>query len=247
MNIVIVDDEGLARARLRRLIQELGGEWRVAGEAADGREALAKCARLEVDVVLLDIRMPVMDGLQVAAALARQPEPPAVIFTTAYGEHALAAFEQQAVDYLVKPVRAERLRRALERAGGFTRAQRRALAHQGDDGHGDFVCAHFRGGLRRVPIDDVLYFRADQKYVTARYLGGELLLEDSLKSLEDRFGERFVRIHRNALVAGRYLVGLDKDGEGRGFARLSGIEERLEVSRRHLPLLRRWLRDPSED
>jgi len=192
--------------------------------------------------------MPVMDGLEVAAALARQQAPPAVIFTTAYGEHALAAFEEQAVDYLLKPVRPERLRKALERVSSLTRAQLSALAGpSGAVAEGEFVCAHFRGGIRRVPIDEVVYFLADQKYVTARHLGGELLLEDSLKALEERFAGRFVRIHRNALVAQRYLVGLEKDAQGRGFARLSETGERLEVSRRHLPAVRRWLRESAED
>jgi len=247
MRILIVDDEAPARARLRRLIEGLAGDWRVIGEAADGREALAKCASLGVDLALIDIRMPVMDGLAVAAQLARQEAPPAVIFTTAYGEHALAAFEEQAIDYLLKPVRPDRLRKALERARGLTRAQLSALTGLGTPaGEGDFVCAHFRGGIRRVPIQEVLYFRADQKYVTARHLGGELLLEDSLKSLEERFGERFLRIHRNALVAQRYLVGLEKDIQGRAFARLSETAELLEVSRRHLPVVRRWLRDTAE-
>jgi two-component system response regulator AlgR len=194
-----------------------------------------------VDVVLMDIRMPDMDGLEAAAELARQETPPAVIFTTAYAEHALDAFEGQPADYLLKPVRPERLARALERARSFTRAQVHALAQREDDE--GYVCANFRGGLHRVPVDEVLYFRADQKYVTARHGDGELLLEESLKSLEQRFGDRFLRVHRNALVAYRWVVGLERDAEGRSFIRLRGNGDRLEVSRRHLPLVRRWLRD----
>jgi two-component system response regulator AlgR len=241
MNILIVDDEAPARARLRSLVEELDGDWRVAGEAATGRDALRRCAELAVDVVLLDIRMPDMDGLEAAAALARQETPPAVIFTTAYGEHALAAFEEQAADYLLKPVRAERLARALERVSSFTRAQVQVLTQRArEEG---YVCANFRGGLQRVPVEEVLYFRAEQKYVTARYGQGELLLEDSLKSLEQRFGDRFLRIHRNALVAHRCLAGLERDADGRCFVCMRDSDERLEVSRRHLPLVRRWLRD----
>jgi two-component system response regulator AlgR len=246
MNILIVDDESLARGRLRRLVEDLGGDWRVAGEACNGREALAHCRQAEVDVVLLDIRMPVMDGLEAAAVLAREETPPAVIFTTAYGEHALAAFEEQAADYLLKPVRPDRLRKALERVKGLTRPQLQVLGEQ-CAAEADFVCAHLRGGIRRVPVDRVLYFRADQKYVTACYDGGELLLEDSLKSLEERFGDRFLRIHRNALVAESQLVGLEKDIEGRAFARLRGTDDRLEISRRHLPQVRRWLREGPGD
>ncbi|MGD2083012.1 MAG: response regulator transcription factor [Chromatiales bacterium] len=241
MNILIVDDEAPARARLRGLLEELDGDWHVAAEAATGRDALRRCAELAVDVVLLDIRMPDMDGLEAAAALARQETPPAVIFTTAYAEHALDAFEEQAVDYLLKPVRAERLARALERVRSFNRAQVSALARRaGEEG---YVCANFRGGLQRVPVEEVLYFRADQKYVTACHGQGELLLEESLKSLEQRFADRFLRIHRNALVSHRCLAGLERDADGRSFVRLRDRDDRLEVSRRHLPLVRRWLRD----
>jgi len=242
MNILIVDDEALARSRLRRLVEELEGDWQVVGEARNGREALEQCRIEDVDVVLLDIRMPVMDGLQAAAELAREETPSAVIFVTAYGEHALEAFEEQAVDYLLKPVRADRLRKALERVRGLTRPQLQALAEQ-FGGEAEYVCAHLRGGIQRLAVDQVLYFRADQKYVTACHHEGELLLEDSLKSLEERFGDRFLRIHRNALVAERHLVGLEKDPEGRAFVRMKGTDDLLEVSRRHLPQVRRWLRE----
>lgn len=243
MNVLIADDETLARARLRALVEEVDGGWTVAAEASTGREVLEECARLDIDVVLLDIRMPDMDGMEAAAELRRRELPPAVIFTTAYPEHALQAFEHQAADYLVKPVRRERLAQALERVKSFTRAQAQALSARTEtEGH---VCANFRGELQRVPVEDVLYFRAEQKYVTARYCDGEVLLEDSLKALEERFGDRFIRIHRNALVASRHLAGLEKDEQGRSFVRLRGDDERLEVSRRHLPLVRRWLRQGS--
>jgi two-component system response regulator AlgR len=241
MNILIVDDEAPARSRLRRLIEELEGDWRVAGEACNGREALDLYRDRDVDVVLLDIRMPGMDGLEAAARFAREKTPPAVIFTTAYGEHALAAFEEQVADYLLKPVRADRLRKALDRVGSLTRPQVQVLAEQVAT-EAEYICAHLRGSIRRLPVDRVLYFRADQKYVTACYDEGELLLEDSLKSLEQRFGDRFLRIHRNALVAERHLIGLEKSLDGRAFVRLRGTDQRLEISRRHLPLVRRWLR-----
>ncbi len=208
MKVLIVDDESLARARLRSIVADLA-DCEPVGEAANGREALQLSARLEPDVVLLDIRMPEMDGLEAARHLARLEQPPAVVFTTAYGDHALAAFEAQA-------------------------PMARARTH---------LCARYRGELQLVAMDDVIYFQADHKYVTARHRDGELLIEDSLKALEEEFGERFLRVHRNALVARDCIAGLDSEGGGRGQVRLRGCEEKLEVSRRHLPGLRRKLRN----
>ena len=242
MRILIVDDEAPARARLHALVEELGSPYRVVGEAADGREALDRCGRGDVDLALLDIRMPGLDGLDCAAALAELPAPPAVIFVTAYEQHALAAFDRNAVDYLLKPVRKERLQRALERAVSLTRPQLRALEElRGQGGDGEFLTIRVRGGLRRVPLDEVLYFQADQKYVTLRHLHGEELLEESLKNLEERYGERLLRIHRNALVAKRYLRRLERGHDHQCFVVLEGCDQRLEVSRRHLAEVRTWL------
>lgn len=238
MKVLVVDDEAPARERLCRLLAGIPGV-QVAGEAANGREALERVAELAPDAVLLDIHMPGMDGLEAARHLAQLPEPPAVVFTTAYGEFALQAFEAQAVDYLLKPVRAERLALALDKARRLSIAdlatltpERRARTH---------LCATLHGTLHLVPVADVLYFQADQKYVTVRYRGGQVLVEDSLKALEDEFGDAFVRIHRNALVARHALRGLE-GGEGHYRVRLADVEETLEVSRRHAPELRRLLR-----
>ncbi len=243
MKVLIVDDESLARARLRSIVADLA-DCEPVGEAANGREALQLSARLEPDVVLLDIRMPEMDGLEAARHLARLEQPPAVVFTTAYGDHALAAFEAQAVDYLLKPIRRERLQQALARARRLTRAQLQALEAQAPMARArTHLCARYRGELQLVAMDDVIYFQADHKYVTARHRDGELLIEDSLKALEEEFGERFLRVHRNALVARDCIAGLDSEGGGRGQVRLRGCEEKLEVSRRHLPGLRRKLRN----
>lgn len=241
MRVLIADDEAPARERLRRLLGEIGAPWRLVGEAADGADALALCRAQPIDVALLDIRMPRLDGLQCAAALQALPTPPAVIFVTAFDEHALAAFDAHAVDYLLKPIRRDRLESAMLRAKVLTRAQLTALAEAQPER--EYVVATYRGGVRRIPVEEVLYLRAEQKYVVARHLGGEALLEDSLRTLEERLGERFVRIHRNALVAREALIGLDRDASGSCFARLKGIADRLEVSRRHLPEIRALVRE----
>jgi len=241
MRVLIADDEAPARERLRRLLVEIGPPWRLVAEAADGAEALAACEAQPVDVALLDIRMPRTDGLACARALQALPTPPAVIFVTAYDEHALAAFDAHAVDYLLKPIRRDRLETALARARSLTRAQLSALDEARPPP--EYLVATYRGGLTRIAVDAVLYLRAEQKYVVARHAGGEALLEDSLRSLEERFADRFVRIHRNALVARDALVGLEKDPAGSCHVRLRGIPDRLEVSRRHLPEIRSWVRE----
>lgn len=245
MKILVVDDEALARERLRHLVGEIGPPYEVVGEAADGGEALEKQAALEADLVLMDIRMPRMDGLQAAARLADEPTPPAVIFTTAFDDHALQAFEGSAVDYLLKPVRRERLQKALERAHSLNRAQLQGL-EQEEEKPEEYVCSHFRGGIQRIPVDEVIYFQAEHKYVCAHHLGGEALLEESLKYFEERFGDRFIRIHRNALVARAYLIGLEKGSGGEALAVLKATDHRPQISRRHLPKVRQWLKGPQE-
>jgi len=246
MKLVIADDEPLARERLRSLLAELHGDYRVVGEAANGAEAVRKVRETAAEVVLLDIRMPGMDGLEAAAKLAELEAPPAVLFTTAYERYALDAFEYHAVGYLLKPVRADRLEEALQRAVVLTRAQLAALrvstAAPSSVGRG-YVRALYRGGIQQVPVTDVLYFRAEQKYVRARTETRDLLLDEALKSLEKEFAALFLRIHRNALVSRTRLRGLEKGPSGQYWVRLAGCDEGLDVSRRHLPALRRWLRD----
>jgi two-component system response regulator AlgR len=242
MKVLLVDDEAPARERLRRLIEELDDGHEVVGEAGNGEDAVNAARELDADLVLLDIKMPGMGGLEAAAALAELEPPPAVVLVTAYSEYALDAFEHQVADYLVKPVRRDRLRAALERLPLTTRAQR---APGPDEEAGDLrrhLSAQYRGGVQTVPIDDVLYLLAEQKYVTVRHSAGRMLIDESLKSLEQEFPDRFLRIHRNALVATRQLVGLEKGADGASLAVLSGCEERLPVSRRHLPEIRRFLR-----
>jgi len=241
MKILLVDDEAPARERLRRLIEELGDGYSVVGEAANGDQALATARETDVDVVLLDQKMPGLSGLETAAALEELDPPPAVVLVTAYPDYALDAFECHVADYLVKPVRRERLAATLERLPRTTRPQR-VPASNGEHEARRHLSAHYRGGVQTVLIEDVLYLLAEQKYVTVRHAGGRILIDESLKSLEQEFPDRFVRIHRNALVAIEQLVGLEKGADGASVAVLAGCEERLPVSRRHLPEIRRFLR-----
>ncbi len=236
MRVMVVDDEALARERLCRLLTEIDGVT-VAAEAADGEQALTLQGANPVEVVLLDIRMPGIDGLETARRMASLPVPPAVILTTAYGEYALEAFEAQALDYLVKPVRRERLQQALERAQQLrpVNAERARLA----------VRKH--GELHLIELDEVRYFQADHKYVTAHLADGrEELLEESLKQLEEAWPERLLRIHRNALVASAALEGLEKQSDGSCRVQLKGVAQGPEVSRRHLPMVRKRLRRMAE-
>jgi len=242
MKVLVVDDEMPARARLRRMLEAMNG-CSVCGEAADGEEALSQCAQLQPDVLLMDIRMPSMDGLEAARHLLALERPPAVIFTTAYSEHALAAFEAHAVDYLLKPVRQERLAEALENTRRLTRVQATALLlSESEGGVRKRICARVRGSLQLIPVEEIRYFLADQKYVTIGTSDSRVLIEESLKSLEEEFPERFVRIHRNALIARAFLVGLERDTGGQIRARLRDVEESLEISRRHIAAMRRLVK-----
>jgi two-component system, LytTR family, response regulator AlgR len=232
MRILIVDDEPPARERLRSMLVEAGG-FEVAGEAGNGEQALRLVDTLEPDIVLLDVRMPGIDGLEVARHLATQDEPPAVIFTTAFEEYALEAFESQAVAYLLKPIRAEKLLAALAKANRLTRPQLQQVASAArEPARRSHIGVRGRDGLRLIPVDDVLCFHADQKYTTVKHLKGEDLIEDSLKTLEDEFAATFVRIHRNALVNTKYLERIARDAGGQHFVHLRGMPEALEVSRR---------------
>ncbi|WP_303903071.1 LytR/AlgR family response regulator transcription factor [Thiohalomonas denitrificans] len=222
MKVLIVDDEAPARSRLRRLLEGLDAE--VIGEAADGEAALKAAAEGRPDVVLLDIRMPGVDGLDAAHRMAELDSPPAVIFTTAFEQHALEAFNLEAIDYLLKPVRRERLERALARV-----VQRLP----GETEKPDSLRIQQRGGVRLLPLAAIIYFQADSKYVTVYYEGGgEALLEQSLRILAQQFGEGLVRIHRNALVVRERLLGMERVGGGYR-AILAGTAERPEISRRH--------------
>jgi two-component system response regulator AlgR len=240
LKVIIADDEPLARERLRGLLAEQA-DVDVVAEAADGHAALHACAEHAPDLVLLDIAMPGIDGLEAARHLAAFEPRPAVVFCTAYDVHALSAFEAAAVDYLVKPVRAERLAGALERARRFV-AGRATAESAGIGRRRTHLCARMRGSLRLIPLDDVHYLQAEEKYVVVHHARGEDLIEESLKSLEEEFGDRFVRIHRNCLVARHELVELRRSTDGHVHAILRHGREPLEVSRRCVSQVRETVR-----
>lgn len=245
MRVLVCDDEKLARDRLVRLTESVA-DIEVVGEAANGREAVILAQSKRPDVVLLDIRMPDMDGIEAARHLLKLEHPPAVIFCTAYDEHALQAFKVQAVDYLLKPVAKEDLSAALDRVRNLSLSRSHLDAlEQHVDPQGSrrrqHISARTHRGIELVPVDEVRYFLADQKYVTVKYPAGEVLIDDTLKELEDEFGERFVRIHRNALVAVKWLEGMELANAGHYQVRLNEVEERLVVSRRHVAGLRKMM------
>ena len=242
MRVLIVDDEHLARERVKRML-ESGSEHEVVGEGANGMEAVAHAQSLAPDVVLMDIRMPGMDGLEAADHIARFEEPPAVIFCTAYEEHAVQAFNLQAVGYLLKPVRKDDLIGALNQAQRVNKAQLVALAEaEGDDRSRSYISARTRRGTELIPLERIRFFQADQKYVTVGYDEGEVIIDDTLRDLEEEFGEQFVRVHRNALVAVRHIQGLEKDAQGATRVRLREVDELIEVSRRHVAGVRAFVK-----
>ena len=241
LKILVVDDEPLARDRLRELLVDIAIQVpsTVVGEAGNGVAALDFLRDHAVDVVLADIRMPRMDGIELAGHLGAFPAPPAVIFTTAYDNYAVQAFDLNAVDYLLKPVRAQRLLVALQKVQAAQPAPPELLASVGravrGGGRTHLSCLE-RGRLLLVPVAEVLYFKADLKYVTARTVDREYLLDEALTHLESEFAERFIRLHRAVLVARTALAGFEKaagdDAEAYGWALLRGVPDKLPVSRR---------------
>jgi len=241
MRILIVDDEPLARARLRAQVVDNGlGE--IVAEADNGLEAVRFAQSVQPDVVLLDIRMPGMDGLEAAQHLTRLSTPPAVIFTTAYDEHALAAFDANAIDYLLKPIRANRLRQALEKALRLKATQINGLEELSSTTGRSHISGVVKGDLLLVPVERVLYFQADKGYVDVVWEEGTMLIEESLRSLENEFGERFIRVHRNSLIALTRITGLARDDTGNYLISLDGSAMKLSVSRRLVAQVRNRIR-----
>jgi two-component system response regulator AlgR len=234
--ILIVDDEAPARARLRDLLDECRATFPLAvvDEAKTGREALDVLNREKIDVVLLDIRMPDMDGLEAARHMAGMDEPPGIIFTTAFDAYALKAFEVNAIDYLLKPIRLERLLTALRKTGGTPPVSAAALQAAANQPR-RHLSVHERGKIHLVALADVLYLRAELKYVTVRTVEREYLVEESLTSLETEFAQQFVRIHRNCLVSRMAIAGFERNADEveSGWAVVvKGTNEKLAVSRR---------------
>ena len=241
LSVLIVDDELPARERLHRLVAELPG-WAVAGSCGSGADALALVGKLDPTVVLLDIRMPGMTGIEVARHLSALEEPPAIVFTTAYDEYALQAFEAQAVGYLLKPVRRERLEEALKHASRLSSPQLRNLAAPDSAlAARHNIAVRVRDELKLIPVKEVRYFRADQKYITVKHTRGEDLLDESLRALEEEFAQDFVRTHRSFLVAVAHVDALERSGEEGYSLRLRGDGELLPVSRHQVVELRKRL------
>lgn len=244
MRILIVDDEPPARERLRSLVAEIE-DCEIVAEAGNGLDALQLCNQSPPDVVLLDVRMPGISGVEVAQHLNALRRPPAIIFTTAYDEYALDAFESEAIGYLLKPVRKEKLARALRHASHVSSARLRQLAEHSSSSspaRREHICARLGEQLRLIPVQDIYYFLADQKYVTVRHKAGTDLIDESLKELGAEFSPEFMRIHRNALVAEKFIAAVERTADGQYQVRTRECDELLQVSRRHSAALLRRLR-----
>ncbi|HAF43962.1 MAG: DNA-binding response regulator [Sideroxydans sp. GWF2_59_14] len=238
LTVFIVDDEAPARNRLKELLADCEAQFplQLTGEAGNGQEALDKLAERPAEVVLMDIRMPQMDGIELARHLNKLEHPPVIIFTTAYDAYAIQAFEQRAIDYLLKPIRLGRLFDALSRARDSVPIRTEVLQELTPEPR-SFLSAHERGKVLLIPVEKVIYLRAEMKYVTVRTVEREYLIEESLTALEKEFATRFVRTHRSCLVAKSAIAGFEKggeEGESGWVMKLNGIEERLPISRRQL-------------
>ena len=236
--ILIIDDEKPARDRLCRLVDAMA-DYEVAGEAINGSDALEKIRELTPDILLLDISMPGMDGMSLAHVLQDSGASPAIIFCTAYQDQALSAFEVEAVDYVVKPVRAERLEKALDKAGRYI----------GEEGEGrekqHFLRSTVGGKVVLTPVARVICLVAEDKYTTVVHENGTTVVDESLTELENCYPSFFFRVHRNALVSRKHLRGLERTPEGSTQVLLSGTERRPEVSRRNVSALRKLLSEIS--
>ena len=250
LKVLLVDDEELARLRLRSLVGDCADPHaQVVGEAANAQQALEFVASQPCDLLLLDIHMPGLDGMQLAAQLRQRAEAPAIVFVTAHAEHALRAFDLDAVDYLTKPVKRERLQAALQRVAQRLGTRRAATASPAGADEAPVIVVSDRGRIVRVPVAEVLYLKAELKYVTLRTADHTYVLDESLADLEARLGERFLRVHRNALVARNAVRALERrslgDGDddgGEGWAvRMGAVDEWLAVSRRQVAAVREAL------
>ena len=256
--ILIVDDEALARMRMADLLSDLAADFphTIVGDAANGRAALDRLAETPADIALIDVQMPGMTGIELARHLGALPDPPAIVFVTAFDEYAVKAFEVHALDYLMKPVRAARLLEALKRVQAITGRQAPAIAAAARESGAaqgrkrDTIAVVERGRVMLIPIDDIVYLKAELKYITIRTTDREYLTEEPLVDLENEFVDRFVRVHRNALVARRAIAGFervesvegDTVGEPHWVVTLRDVAERLPVSRRQWPIVKETMR-----
>lgn len=240
-SVLIADDEPLARERIRRLVEAIPG-YQVCGEAGDGDSTLAQVAQLEPDILLLDIRMPGMDGMEAASRLSQLPNPPALIFCTAYDHYAIQAFNVQAVAYLLKPVRREALADALARAGRVNRVQLQTLNGQAAR-NAEQLAVRTHRGTELIDLSEILYCEADQKYVTIHHTRGETVCDYTLKELESSYPKVLLRTHRHTLVGVRFIQGLRRTPDGQNLVVLRDGRGELPVSRRHASSVRQWLQE----
>lgn len=246
MKVLIVDDEQPARDRLRQILDDEDG-YDVVGEAGNGKEALFLCVELQPDIVLLDIRMPGLDGMETAHHLNTLEPAPAIVFTTAYDEYAVDAFDTRAVGYVLKPVRRGKLTAALKNASRVTTSTLADVAARSKlDIKRKHICVNVQGDLKLIPVADIVCFHADQKYVTVDHDNGQELIDESLKSLADEFSDEFVRIHRSALIAVQRIDRIEKTADGKSWIVLRGDsqidDKELIISRRHIADVRRRLK-----
>lgn len=244
MDILIVDDELLARQRLMRMVEKINVVERIL-DAENAQQAMAMITEEDPDLVLLDIRMPGKDGLTLAHEISNMDDPPAIVFCTAYDSHAIDAFGTSAIGYLLKPVKAEQLVQVLEKAQKLNKIQRAAIKEKADNkiSQRQHISARTHRGMELIAIKDIRYFIADQKYVTVHHTQGEHLLDETLKELQDEFSEKFLRIHRNALVSKQHIEALERDGQGQFHIRLSDIQAKPLVSRRHVGDIKEFLKN----
>ncbi len=239
MRIVVCDDEPLARERLVRIVRESGHE--VVAQATTGAEAIIAVKTQQPDIILLDIRMPEMDGVRCAQELNKLDHPPAIIFVTAYDQYAIAALKENAIGYLLKPANKDELLEALGKAKNLNAAQLNAIRQLEDPTARpirEHIAARTHRGVELIKLKNIYYFIADQKYVKVRHKDGILLIDNTLKELEQEFGECLFRVHRNAIINLRFLDFLEAVDAGQYQVRFKGVDETLAVSRRHLPALR---------
>jgi two-component system response regulator AlgR len=261
MKLLVVDDEPLAQQRLKLLLQELDQVKKV-HTANNGLQAVEACQNNKPDIILMDIRMPGIDGLEAAQHISQLDNPPAIIFTTAYDEYALEAFKVNAVDYLLKPVRKQKLKEAIEKACSLNHAQLTVIKEQQQTRSN--ITAKISGNIKLIPIKNILYFQAELKYVTVKYLNhqdtplsnqpgyqtnnqqannvlGETIIEDTLKELQNEFSDNFIRVHRNSMVAIQYITGVHRDNDGHSYVVLANTDKQLPISRRHLSAIKKLL------